>query len=115
VLQEYKVYLLDKPESKKEVDLARPGYWELIQFDEAPFMFQGKTKIIENGNTYFKYSWAEWVIAGYIDSVEHIVPASEIDQYEIRWKDPEPKWLKTVQQIIFNKLTNLGKGVLDEH
>lgn len=110
MLQQHKVYLLDKPDSKCDVDLARPGYWELIQFDEAPFMFQGRTKISEDGKSLFKYLWAEWVVAGYINSIEHVVAEENVEQYESRWKVPDDEWLKTVQTVIYRKLVAMKEG-----
>lgn len=100
-----KVYLLSKPEAENEDDLARPGYWDWIQFDQAPFLFQGKTKLIENGNVFYKYLWAEWVVAGYIESVEHVVSEKNVQQYEDRWIIPEDVWLKTLQTILYEKMS----------
>lgn len=104
MLKKGQVYLLGKPEDDNEADLARPDYWEFIEFDQAPFLLQERVKASENGKTVYKYIWGEWMMAGYIESIEHIVDEKNIQEYEERWKIPEENWLKTVQLIIFQKL-----------
>ena len=100
------VYLLSKPEDKKTPDLVRPGYWDWIEFDTAPFLLQNKTKIKEDGKIFYKYIWGEWLFAGYIESIEHLVEEEKAEDYEELWKISSHIWLETVQLIIFNKLMN---------
>jgi len=79
-MRERNIYYLSAPKEGED-NLASPGFWEMINFDTAPFMFLGKKKV---GDEYV-YSWGEWVLLGYVDSMEHTVPASEVSKYESRW------------------------------
>lgn len=104
MLKKGHIYLLGKPESDDEADLARPDYWDFIEFDQAPFFLQERVKINEQGKVVYKYIWGEWMMAGYIESIEHIVNECNVEEYEDRWKIAEEAWLKTIQLIIYQKL-----------
>lgn len=110
MLSNGKVYLLSKPENGDDVDLAIPGYWDLIDFDQAPFLYRGRNKSVENGIVCYKYRWAQWVVAGYIDAIEHVVDEAGVEEYESRWADTDEKWLEGIQSIIYGKLIKNMQG-----
>lgn len=95
-MKEGSIYYLSVPKEGED-DLASPGFWKMINFDTAPFMFLGKKKV-EYG---YAYSWGEWVLLGYVDSMEHTVPVSEVAMYESRFTPAEDQvLLEAVKNII---------------
>lgn len=95
-MKEGSIYYLSAPKEGED-DLASPGFWKMINFDTAPFMFLGKKK---EGDDYV-YSWGEWVLLGYVDSMEHTVPVSKVSTYESRWSPAEDQvLLEAVKKVI---------------
>ncbi|MDD3597436.1 hypothetical protein [Sulfuricurvum sp.] len=95
-LKKGEIYYLYAPVHGQD-DLARPGFWESINFDAAPFLLMD----LKKSNNENVYIWGEWVLVGFVESIEHFVPSSEIDAYEDRWvlADDE-RLLKAVKDTI---------------